>query len=150
MKRLHFHNPPAPDQKTASELPSLRAVTENNFEARHGGTENKSGNINTHNIAHRITYPDSYAENNFEPRQSGTENKSGNKTTHRIAHKITFPDFCRKQLWRQLRSNKASQRITPTITQQITFDAIILTKVGSVDDAEYDACANGFLGLFAC
>ena len=33
VKRLHFHNPPAPDQKTAaSELPSLRAVTENNFE----------------------------------------------------------------------------------------------------------------------
>ena len=67
VKRLHFHNPPAPDQKTAaSELPSLRAVTENNFEPRHGGTENKSSNKTTHKIAHRITYPYSHAENNFE------------------------------------------------------------------------------------
>ena len=60
-KRLHFHNPPAPDQKRASsELPSLRAVTENNSEPRHGGIENKSSNKTTHKIAHRITYPYSY------------------------------------------------------------------------------------------
>ena len=61
-KRLHFHNPPSPDQKTGADsgLPSVRAVTENNFEPRHGGTENKSGNKTTHKIAHRITYPYSY------------------------------------------------------------------------------------------
>ena len=57
-KRLHFHNPPAPDQKRASsELPSLRAVTENNSEPRHCGTENKPSNKTTHKIAHRIYLP---------------------------------------------------------------------------------------------